>query len=467
MYYNCQIQAMSAVMHRSLRDEGMRVDETLETSEAWDFWLRLMAHASFGTVREATHFEFAEAGTSGTGIGLNMHNRSDHSRNHETVRQRYEHLREEAWADHFARLNEGIAMQRAGRIEAALAFYAQMRRQYPDEPNILYLKAQTHLQAGQLQAARVTFRQAIYLNGDAADYYLGLADTCARLGDDDEARAAYADAVRFNPQLSGVVADRVARLAPQAHGEGPSSAITTVGRNEPCPCGSGLRYKLCHGKIAPAAGNAATFAGSDIQRERAEGLALAAAGCNRQARTCLQRVLEQSPNDVEALHAHALLEWDADNLATAKLEIGRAAALAPEDPQIAVNHTRINDARLDRDRAKRITALLATLVGTTAGPAVRPVRGTAVHIISPFENAFAGTEMHALEVARMLAPRAPVHLWSTERADTRGVGGRWCHRDRRGARAASQGWRARVFRQLAGAPALGGRGAPEPRLRGP
>ncbi|MEP6589185.1 MAG: SEC-C metal-binding domain-containing protein, partial [Polaromonas sp.] len=29
----------------------------------------------------------------------------------------------------------------------------------------------------------------------------------------------------------------------------PGSAIARVGRNDPCPCGSGKRYKLCHGKL--------------------------------------------------------------------------------------------------------------------------------------------------------------------------------------------------------------------------
>ncbi|MEY3021954.1 MAG: motif, partial [Planctomycetota bacterium] len=26
------------------------------------------------------------------------------------------------------------------------------------------------------------------------------------------------------------------------------STIPVVGRNEPCPCGSGLKYRQCHGK---------------------------------------------------------------------------------------------------------------------------------------------------------------------------------------------------------------------------
>lgn len=27
-----------------------------------------------------------------------------------------------------------------------------------------------------------------------------------------------------------------------------SSSFAKVGRNDPCPCGSGLKYKKCHGK---------------------------------------------------------------------------------------------------------------------------------------------------------------------------------------------------------------------------
>ena len=30
----------------------------------------------------------------------------------------------------------------------------------------------------------------------------------------------------------------------------PYRAEKTVGRNDPCPCGSGLKYKNCHGKNA-------------------------------------------------------------------------------------------------------------------------------------------------------------------------------------------------------------------------
>jgi preprotein translocase subunit SecA len=43
------------------------------------------------------------------------------------------------------------------------------------------------------------------------------------------------------------------------HGHGSSAQVVSnmsadsvpkVGRNDPCPCGSGKKYKQCHGKIA-------------------------------------------------------------------------------------------------------------------------------------------------------------------------------------------------------------------------
>ncbi|MFV0448116.1 MAG: preprotein translocase subunit SecA [Vibrio sp.] len=50
-------------------------------------------------------------------------------------------------------------------------------------------------------------------------------------------------------------AEQAARLAQAQHegsdtGSNEASAERKVGRNEPCPCGSGKKYKQCHGKIA-------------------------------------------------------------------------------------------------------------------------------------------------------------------------------------------------------------------------
>jgi preprotein translocase subunit SecA len=41
-------------------------------------------------------------------------------------------------------------------------------------------------------------------------------------------------------------------LAPTAHSDEsqqPGSSVPKVGRNDPCPCGSGKKYKQCHGQL--------------------------------------------------------------------------------------------------------------------------------------------------------------------------------------------------------------------------
>ena len=38
--------------------------------------------------------------------------------------------------------------------------------------------------------------------------------------------------------------------AAMASSRGGSGAMPKVGRNDPCPCGSGKKYKQCHGRLA-------------------------------------------------------------------------------------------------------------------------------------------------------------------------------------------------------------------------
>lgn len=41
---------------------------------------------------------------------------------------------------------------------------------------------------------------------------------------------------------------RAAVSLPEAQGGKPMRPIVKVGANQPCPCGSGLKFKKCHGK---------------------------------------------------------------------------------------------------------------------------------------------------------------------------------------------------------------------------
>ena len=58
--------------------------------------------------------------------------------------------------------------------------------------------------------------------------------------DDDSAAEAIAAATRR--------AEAAERLADEAKDEVPN--LKKIGRNDACPCGSGKKYKHCHGKVA-------------------------------------------------------------------------------------------------------------------------------------------------------------------------------------------------------------------------
>ena len=78
-------------------------------------------------------------------------------------------------------------------------------------------------------------------------------------------RAASAARNEASPENAAVDAYRAQRLAPDADEASPPAAGAAaaavaappfvraggkVGRNDPCPCGSGKKFKQCHGKLA-------------------------------------------------------------------------------------------------------------------------------------------------------------------------------------------------------------------------
>jgi preprotein translocase subunit SecA len=54
------------------------------------------------------------------------------------------------------------------------------------------------------------------------------------------------------PAAAPVAADAAAAMvgAAMSHEALGADGVPKVGRNDPCPCGSGKKYKQCHGKIA-------------------------------------------------------------------------------------------------------------------------------------------------------------------------------------------------------------------------
>ncbi|HAH12230.1 MAG TPA: hypothetical protein DCL47_01705, partial [Pantoea agglomerans] len=62
----------------------------------------------------------------------------------------------------------------------------------------------------------------------------------------EQQRREEAERLAQQQQLSHVEEDLLAAAEPVAE----QSGERKVGRNDPCPCGSGKKYKQCHGRIA-------------------------------------------------------------------------------------------------------------------------------------------------------------------------------------------------------------------------
>ncbi len=137
-------------------------------------------------------------------------------------------------------------------------------------------------------------------------------------------RARLADALRVNASSAST------QPAPSDVGVKPPAS-----RNDPCPCGSGKRYKECHGAIA-----AATTAQSvkiDEESVIAEALRLHEQGQIQAAVERYSRVLQQSPENPTALHFIGLAQYQAGQPSDAMEAMWRSLLLAPNEPEFLSN----------------------------------------------------------------------------------------------------------------------------------
>jgi glycosyltransferase involved in cell wall biosynthesis len=98
---------------------------------------------------------------------------------------------------------------------------------------------------------------------------------------------------------------------------------TSVGRNDPCPCGSGRRYKYCHGSVT------ASTAPADAQTQRLMTAALAAQQARRldDAERLYRDAIALAPDAADALHMLGVIRYERRDYAEAKALILRALDL--------------------------------------------------------------------------------------------------------------------------------------------
>jgi tetratricopeptide (TPR) repeat protein len=80
------------------------------------------------------------------------------------------------------------------------------------------------------------------------------------------------------------------------------SQAPAVGRNDPCPCGSGRRYKECHGRLGQPPGPAAPPAGTSVRGLLEKGLALHRQGQVGAAEAAYREVLQVDSTNAIARH---------------------------------------------------------------------------------------------------------------------------------------------------------------------
>jgi tetratricopeptide (TPR) repeat protein len=132
--------------------------------------------------------------------------------------------------------------------------------------------------------------------------------------------------------------DEIRALLVQA--EGNATRGIGVGRNDPCPCGSGKRYKQCHG----AAGGTAQPSALPGSAPPLTPDALAARGMQAHQRGDLtaaagdyRAALDKAPNHPVALHFLGVIHYQHHQLAEALPLLERAVAIQPEEPEFHNN----------------------------------------------------------------------------------------------------------------------------------
>ena len=126
-----------------------------------------------------------------------------------------------------------------------------------------------------------------------------------------------------------------------------------VRRNDPCPCGSGKRFKDCHGKLGPA------YAGPTADKELAR--TQLARGDRDAAASSARRAVDNHPDDAEAWTLLGIcIETTEPQAARAAWE--KALALASRDPEA---HFRIGD--FERRRGDHEAAIAAYRAALATG----------------------------------------------------------------------------------------------------
>jgi tetratricopeptide (TPR) repeat protein len=155
---------------------------------------------------------------------------------------------------------------------------------------------------------------------------LQLGRNCAALGQWQAAEAIFRRILAEDPRHAEARAQLESAAAKAA-------ATPPAGRNDPCPCGSGKRYKHCHG----AAGKAPAAAAESLSGKLAKAIALHQRGEPESALALYREVLEERPDNAVAQHFVGVIHYQRGEIAEALPLLERSAARQPSEPEFRNN----------------------------------------------------------------------------------------------------------------------------------
>jgi tetratricopeptide (TPR) repeat protein len=187
--------------------------------------------------------------------------------------------------------------------------------------------------------------------------------------------------------------------------------MTAVARNAPCPCGSGKRYKDCHGALSAAPARA-----SDDSWVRAllrEALEAQREGQVVEAAERYRRVLAAQPDNFDANHMLSLVEYEIGHYEQAVALMHKAIELRPELGVPRLNLRVLESLpTMEIEICREALARLVDRVDTEFAVG-RLAEASAIHVIGRFGEA----EQEALPRVRVACGASTVALWRESGAD--------------------------------------------------
>lgn len=146
-------------------------------------------------------------------------------------------------------------------------------------------------------------------------------------------------------------------------------------RNAPCPCGSGRRYKECHGQVADAASGPKGLTSSLVARMH-EALAAQRAGRFDEAIAGYDEVIVGAPGTYDAWHMRGVAHFQSHRFDAAEADILQALALRPDIPMGRNNLALVEGGRrMARAEEAVSRAALGRFRPLVVDPAVDPLDG--------------------------------------------------------------------------------------------